>query len=226
MSIRVLRGLFRASSRMATVVPFDDGETRGSAGATRSPSSPRAASAHGRAALLRERVGRAVLRAGWPGLVGFALLVLASVLGPAWRVAADERRVELADERARLLRGEVRETPAVGERERLDAFYARFPHVADLPAALRRLHEHASARGVDLLRTDYRSTIDAGTPLQQVTLSIPVEGEFDSLYGWLADLMREMPEVGLESLSVERTATDTNVVAAELRLQLYLRGRL
>lgn len=223
MSFRALRGLFRASPG-ARVVPFDSSETRGSVGAVDPLPAP-GASGGGRATLLRERAGRAALRAGWPGIVGVTLFVLASVLGYAGRLAADERRVELAEERARLLRGDVRKAPAVSDGERLEAFYARFPRAADLPASLRRLHEHASARGVDLQRTEYRSATQAGTPLVQVTLSIPVEGEFGSLYGWLADLQREMPEVALESLSVERAATDTDAVSAELRLQLYLRGR-
>lgn len=219
MSLRALRDLFRASPP-ARVVPAAGGETLGSARAVSSGSTPQ-----GRAGLVRERVGRAVLRAGWPGIVGVMLLVLASALGYAGRLATDERRVELADERGRLLRGEDREAPVVSDGERLEAFYGRFPRGADLPASLRRLHEHASARGVDLQRTDYRSGAVAGTPLLQVTLSIPVEGEFGPLYDWLADLLREMPEVALESLRVERAATDTDAVTAELRLQLYLRAR-
>jgi Tfp pilus assembly protein PilO len=224
MSLRALRDSFRASPP-AGVVPVDAGERLGSADAARSRRrSP--APGHGRGALIRERAGRAVLRAGWPGIVGVVLVVLASVVGYAGRLATDERRVELADERVRLLRGEDRAAPVVSDGERLEAFYGRFPRVAELPASLRRLHEHASAHGVDLQRTDYRSATVAGTPLVQVTLSIPVEGGFGPLYEWLADLLREMPEVALESLSVERAATDTDTVAAELRLQLYLRGRL
>ena len=220
MSRRALRDLFRASPP-AGVVPYDGSEMLGAGSSPRAPDAGR----NGVAALLRERVARALLRAGWPGLIGVALLVLASILCYAGRISADERRLVLADEHARLLRGEVREAPVVSDRERLGTFYQRFPRAADLPVSLRRLHEHASARGVNLLRTVYRSATEAGTPLLQVTLSIPVEGEFDVLYDWLADLLREMPEVALESLSVERAATDTSVVAAELRLQLYLRGR-
>ena len=176
-------------------------------------------------ALLRERLGRIVLRAGWAGGVGVALLVVAAVFSQVTDTATEERRAALASERARLLRGEVRREPEVNERERLKAFYQRFPVATDLPEVLRRLHEHATARGVSLQRTDYRSSAEAGTPLLQVTLTIPVNGEFANLYGWLAEVLREMPEVALETLNVKRPAANSTVVEAEVRLQLYLRGR-
>jgi hypothetical protein len=218
---------FGRAGGSASVVPVDAGRQFGGDPAPPAVASPPRARALDGAgfALLRERFGRTLLRAGWPGIGGVALLAGAAVFAYLTGAAIDERRAELAEERARLLRGEVRQTPGGDERERLKAFYDRFPLATELPARLRLLHELATAQGVNVQRTDYRSTIESGTPLLEVTLSIPVNGEFAALYGWLGELLREMPEVALDTLSVKRATTDTTTVEAELRLQLYVRGR-
>lgn len=174
--------------------------------------------------LVQERLGRIVVGAGWIGGVGAALLVVALVA--SWFVTrdADERRTALAAERAELLRGGGRQTPVVDERERLKTFYERFPPAADLPARLRRLDEIAARHGLTSKRTDYRSGSAVGTSLQVVSLAAPIEGEFKAIYDWLAEVLDDMPEVALESLNVKRTDSNTSVVEAEARLQIYLRG--
>lgn len=175
--------------------------------------------------MLRERLGRVAMRAGWAGLAGIVLLAVAVVGGRLGAAANEERRVALTEERARVVRSETQPTPETDDRERLKAFYGRFPPATDLPVSLRRLHDHATAHGIRLQRTDYNSAASPATPLTQVTLNIPVQGEAAALYGWLAELLRDMPELALESVTLKRATTDASEVEAEVRMQLYLRGR-
>lgn len=174
---------------------------------------------------LRARLLRSLQRAGWAGALGAGLLAFALAFG--YTVAEDQsrRQSELAAERARLLK--AASGPAADQRseaERLAAFYARFPAETALPARLRELHRLAADHGVALARADYRISRESGTGLQRVTLSLPVSGAFEPVYGWLAEVLATMPEVALDSLSVKREETTDGELEVELRLVLFVRG--
>jgi Tfp pilus assembly protein PilO len=176
-------------------------------------------------AALRASLLRSVHRAGWAGAVGAGLLAFALAFG--YTVAAEQgtRRQQLAAERTRLLQAAA--APVAdqrSERERLEAFYARFPSAADLPARLQELHRLAEAHGVVLARADYRSSREAGTRLQRVSLSLPLSGAFEPVYQWLAEVLATMPEVAVEGLSLKREGTDAGEVDIELHLALFVRG--
>lgn len=175
--------------------------------------------------LLRQRFARAALRIGWPGVAGLALAVVAVILGLVGERSYEAGKQVVAEERAALLRGDVRSRAPANERETVAAFYDRLPPVAALPERLRRLHDAAEAHGVALERTDYRSAAEPGAPLVRVTLILPVRAEFANLYRWLDALLRDMPEVAVESLRIERETTATTAVDADIRLALYLRTR-
>lgn len=176
--------------------------------------------------VVRERLGRIVMDSGLPGALAVALLLAAAVLGFIGKVSLDERRTAADEERARLaFAAERPQLAQIDERSQLDAFFERFPPVAELPARLRHLNEHAGARGILVQRTDFNSTPVAGTPLTVVNLALPVRGDAAALYDWLAALLQDMPEIALESLTLERESTETTEVEGEIRLQLYLRGR-
>lgn len=174
---------------------------------------------------LKERVGRGVLATGWAGGAGLALLVLAAGLGLRAESLHDSRRAALAAERAELLRQQAEPRRTEDGRTRLDAYYDAFPKAVELPGRLQRVSELASAHALRLPRTDYRSTLETGSPLLAVGLVIPVEASFADIYAWLDALLQEMPEVALESLVVRREDPGSDVVEADVRLQLYLRGR-
>lgn len=196
------------------------GDNRAGAGSGRSRGGPQ----RPRANLLRQRCARAALRVGWPGLAGITLAVVAILLGLVGERAYEGRKQAVADERAALLRGDVRARAPENERGALTAFYDRLPAVAALPERLGRLHDAAEAHGIELERTDYRSAVEPGAPLLRVTLSLPVRAEFANLYRWLDALLRDMPEVAVESLRIERESSATTAVEADVRLVLYLRS--
>lgn len=175
--------------------------------------------------LVREYVGRLALNAGLPGALGVVLVAAAVLGGYIARADNDRRAAELAQEQGRIERSASAPAPGEDGRTRVMDFFARFPPVSALPDSLRRLNEHAAAHDIGVQRADYRSTVVSGTPLTLVSLTIPVQAEAEALYVWLGALLREMPEIALESVSLKRETSDAETVEADIRLQLYLRGR-
>lgn len=162
---------------------------------------------------------------GWAGALGAGLLAFAVAFG--YTLAADQaaRREKLGAERARLLKLAAHpEADQRSERERLEAFYGRFPKAAELPARLQELHRLAESHGVALARADYRASRDAGTGLQRVSLNLPISGPFQPTYDWLAEVLASMPEVALESLTLKRERTEEGNLDMEVRLVLFVRG--
>lgn len=175
---------------------------------------------------LVDRLRRALVRAGPMGMAGAALLVVAAAVGQIGGGWADAERDELSRERARLLRMERAAEDAVpSARAGLEAYYlARFPSAAALPDRLTRLYALAASAGVEVRRVDYRSAAERATPLQRIALAVPVQGEFARIYGWLDAVMTELPEVGLESISIKRANSEASTVETELRLVMFVRG--
>lgn len=206
---------------LSAVVPVDGGkETFATVKAPRDAGRGRPG-----AVLMKEYVGRFAMNAGLPGALGVFLL-LAAVLGAyVGRAVNDDRRATLDGEQVRLARRESAPEAGPDERAQLTAFLERFPPVAALPDSLRRLNEHAAAHGINMQRTDYNSSAVAGTSLTLVSLAIPVQADAGAIYAWLGALLQEMPEVALDSVNLKRESTETAGVEAEVRLQLYLRGR-
>lgn len=177
-------------------------------------------------ARLGEESWRAVRRAGWAGALGAILLAVALVGGAFGRAALDARRYALDAERIGLARSDraaVAARAGSSPTERISDFYARFPALRELPRTLTRLHAHGDRHGLSFERADYRSSEEAGTPLLRVSLNLPVRGEFGQIYGWLSELLGDMPEVALEALSVRRGDSEVGLVDAEVRLAVFVR---
>jgi hypothetical protein len=174
---------------------------------------------------LRERALRSLMRSGWAGAVGVALLAFALAFGLSSAELRAQRAEALAAERAMLLK--VAAAPAqapLSPRGQLEAFYDGFPPGARLSEALAAIHLSAQRAGLLPERGDYRAALVAGTPLVRITATLPVAGRFDTLYGWLGEVVRGNPGVGIEQLSIKRDAPHDVRVQADVRLNVYVRG--
>jgi len=173
----------------------------------------------------REQAMRTILRAGWAGAVGVALLAFALAFG--WSAGEQQavRRDELAAERAMLMK--VAAAPAatrITDRARLETFYKGFEPASQLAMLLGDVHHAADRFGLLPERGDYRSAVVSGTPLVRINATLPVSGRFDALYAWLADVSRHHAGVGVEQLSIKRTSARSDEVQADVRLALFVRG--
>lgn len=173
-------------------------------------------------ARVREGVLRAVHKAGWLGVSGVVLFVLAAVALDLDSAYANRRRAELSKQRAELMRiaaGRFREEGAQGA---LDGKQG-FPAAAALSQELTRLYDLADKLGLNVDRAAYRRAEEGGTPFERVSLQLPVRGSYAAVYGWLQQTLEAMPEAALESLVVRRVDAGADLVEAEIRLHLFLR---
>lgn len=173
----------------------------------------------------RERLMRAVMRAGWAGAVGLALLAFALAFGLSAGGEQAARAEALAAERASLLKvAAAPVAPVLSDRGQLAAFYARFAPASELSAVLAQIHTAAADHGLLPERGDYRSALVSGTPLVRVTATLPMQGRFDDLYAWLGQVLAEQPGAAVEQLSIKRERAADGQVSADVRLSVFVRG--
>ncbi|TVO60457.1 hypothetical protein [Denitromonas ohlonensis] len=174
---------------------------------------------------LRERTLRAVMRAGWAGAVGVALLAFALAFGLSTGSEQAAQAESLAAERAALLKvADVSVQPVLSDRDRLAAFYTRFAPASELSSVLAKMHVAAAEHGLLPERGDYRSALVSGTPLVRVTATLPMRGSFDDLYAWLGQVLAEQPGAAVEQLSIKREQATAGQVSADVRVSVFVRG--
>lgn len=174
---------------------------------------------------LVERLARAAKALGAPGAWGLGAMLAAGLVAVAGTHHFDAQRTALAEARRQILQQSDRPRSELGERGRLEDFYARFPAQDAMSSRLEGIYAAAEAHGLELPRIDFRSRAEAGTPLVSVELALPLTADFGDLYGWLSGIAVEMPEVAIESIRVQRDAAATREVEASVRLRVYARGR-
>ena len=174
---------------------------------------------------LRERMLRAIVRSGWAGALGVALLAFALAFGLSAQHQQDARFDSLAAERTRLLKVAAAPlTPHLTDRARLANFYARFAPASDLSNVLAGIHVSADEFGLLPERGDYRSALVSGTPLVRITASLPMSGRFEDVHAWLATVMRADAGTSIDQLSIKRESPGTDFVLADVRLSVFVRG--
>lgn len=177
-----------------------------------------------RLTVLREEGQRAFQAAGWAGAVGIALCVFAVSFDLTGnQVLADEAHALHQQARSLAQSQRQRSVPVPSDRERLDAFYAGLPPASSLPELLARLHGHALARGVPTEKADYRVQTLAGTPLEKISLDLPVRGTYPAIHSWLADVQAGMPALALDELALRRADIGRADIEARVRFVIFVR---
>lgn len=177
-----------------------------------------------RLAGFREACLRSFHAAGWAGVMGMALAAFAVTFDLTGNRAMEDAADALRGQARSLARAQRQRTaPVITPRDRLEAFYGTFPSVEGLPDLLLRLHGHALARGVTTDKADYRAAPVTGTPLEQVSLELPVHAAYPDIQGWLADVLEHMPEVALDGLAFKRADIGSPEVEARVRFVIFLR---
>jgi Tfp pilus assembly protein PilO len=171
---------------------------------------------------LRERVEAL----GWPGVVGIALLVFA---GAAWVSAVQPAVAErdLLQLEAEKLERRSRGGATAAERppsvpEQLATFYAFFPGAASTPDWLAKVNAAAQANGLVLAAGEYKVS-KAGTPrLARYQVTLPVQGAYPQIRGFIGDVLAEVPAAVIEEVSLKRENVESAKLEARIRITLYL----
>jgi hypothetical protein len=166
---------------------------------------------------------RALLSLRWPGLLGIALLIAATLLALGVSRPMLTRLQGLEDE-ARVLSarsGGVATRPPT-QRSQLANFYAFFPPTAGLPDMLARMQRAARDNGLTLEKGEYRLVRDTNFPLSRYQVTFPLRGNYAQVRGFVNDVLDTVPAAALEEMSLKRQNVADPVLEARVRFSLFL----
>jgi Type II secretion system (T2SS), protein M subtype b len=165
---------------------------------------------------------------GWPG-IGAGLLASACALAwLAWAQPLGDRLKDLRRDNAQLqqrIAGAARQAlppVQVSQAQRLAEFVSGFPTDKGIPAALSVLHDVATRHGLQLAKAEFRLVEQGNEPFARYSMLLPVQADYASLRAFLDDMLREVPSVALEELSLKRDDLKTERIDARLRLTMFL----
>jgi erythromycin esterase-like protein len=175
---------------------------------------------------LRWRLQRALYAMGWAaiGALGLALLAagffVLDVLPLQARVGEMRDRVQRLEARAER---QARFAEPGRPDARLAAFYEQLPAVQQAPEVVRRLHAHAEEEGLVLERGEYRPLPDPSGKLMRYQLVLPVKGSYPQVKRFLAQALREIPGLALDSISLQREQGGADALEVQLRFTVFMR---
>jgi hypothetical protein len=174
------------------------------------------------AARLREELERL----GWPGVAGLGLAAFAAALALSallpLATEVERLRTEAEALQRRVGGGERAGRPPV--QDQLATFYAFFPAPDSSPDWLGKIHAIAQAKGVQLASGEYRLERAASPRLARYQMTLPVQGTYAQIRGFVGAVLEQVPAAVLEEVSLKRESVETQRVEARVRLTLYLGG--
>lgn len=164
-------------------------------------------------------------RLGWPGVVGLGLLAFAAMLAvsallPLHR-EVDRLRDE-ADALARRVGAGDRAGAKPPVQDQLATFYAFFPASDSSPDWLGRIYKIAQAKGVQLQSGEYRIERAASPRLRRYQMTLPVQGTYAQIRGFVGEVLEQVPAAALEEVTLKRESVESTRVEARVRLTLYM----
>ena len=172
------------------------------------------------------RLRREAERLGWAGVAGIALLAFAGMLFFSAALPLRDEVARLRDEtddlKRRLRSGDLTALGKPGVAEQLATFYAFFPPPTSSPDWLGRIHEIARARGLQLQSGEYRLERGSSPRLARYQITLPVQGSYAQIRGFVSAVLEQVPAAVLEEVSLKRDSVESARVEARIRLTLYL----
>ena len=168
----------------------------------------------------------ATRRLGWPGACGLLALALAGVLelGLAQRWEHEQQQL---DAQALRLQAQLRRQRAAGAPAREatpEQWLQQLPAGAQRQQRLADLLELALRAGLGSSRTEHRLSLDAGTGLERLRVSMPVQGSYAQLRGFIEAALRADPALSLDGLKLRRADAAAAELEAELSWSLHGRA--
>lgn len=161
---------------------------------------------------------------GGPGVLAALCLLAAGVLAlqltPRWQAEADELAVQQAALR-RTLRAQAAAAPAGTQTPA--AFLAALPPSSERQQRLADLLEIGLRLGLVAQRSEQRLSVDAGTGLERLRVSMPVQGSYAQLRQYLGAALAHDTALSLDSLQVRRAQRESPELQAELVWTLHSR---
>jgi Tfp pilus assembly protein PilO len=173
---------------------------------------------------LAGRLREELERLGWPGVVGLGLLAFAAMAAATALLplrAQVERLRDEADSLQRRLGGSDRAGRAPVQ-DQLATFYAFFPPRDASPDLLGKIHAIAKAKGLQLASGEYRLERAPSPRLARYQVTLPVQGTYAQIRGFVGEVLEQVPAAVLEEVSVRRESVEAARVEARVRLTIYM----
>lgn len=165
---------------------------------------------------------------GWPGLLGLLMLLAAALLAlgptPRWEAQASQLEAE-AGRLQRQLRAQQRVAAAPDAQATLTPvqWQLRLPPAEQRQQRLADLLELGLRQGLVSTRTEHRLTLDAGAGLERLRITMPVQGGYAQLRGYIDAALLQDPGLSLDSLKLRRASPQAAEIEAELLWSLHAR---
>jgi len=161
---------------------------------------------------------------GLPGQVALVLL-LATGVGWLLELRPAGQRVEqlLADQEALRLRPSApMAAVSPGPEEQLAAFERRFADARALPAAAAQVLGLAKRYGVELKSGSFELQSAAEQPLARYVMDLPLKADYRTLRRFLDAVMRDQPNLALQTLTFAQPEPPAVGIDARVRLVLFI----
>lgn len=165
---------------------------------------------------------------GWPALAGVALLLAGGALA-TWQVPRLHQAQAQAEAQLRQARAAARAARAVqaaAPAEPGDArqrFVDGFPPAAQRQQRLGALWALARSHGLAVRRSEFRAVADASLGLARYRITLPLEGAYPALRGFIEQALLQDPALSLDRLRLDRPDATSPGLRAELQLSLWSR---
>jgi hypothetical protein len=162
--------------------------------------------------------------AGWAALALLSALLLAALL-VWWPMRAEVQQLDA--DRVDVLRRATHQVDAATPtqatpQQQLAAFAARFPLQKDIAASVGKMNAAAVRQGVQINQAEFKYTAEATEPLARYTIVLPVKTDYAALRRFTRDVLRELPGLAMEEVSLRRSDAKSPLLDAQLRLVLYV----
>jgi Tfp pilus assembly protein PilO len=168
---------------------------------------------------------RGLIKLRWPGLLGLALLVFALAFYAFGTAPMRARLAALEAQRADLaarIGARGPSTQPTTQRSQLSNFYAFFPLTRALPDLLGAIEGAANSNGLRLEKGEYRLSQERGFPLARYQVTLPLQGSYGEVRGFVNAVLDSVPAAALEDLALKREEIGEPLVEARVRFVLFL----
>lgn len=166
-------------------------------------------------------------RLGRVGVAGVVLLLagltlcLLHVLPQRDATAALERKVA-ANNILMARATDPNNKPVLSDAQKLERYFASFPHEDHAADALGSVYKSAQHAGVSLDTGEYLLTAPPGNRLKQYRVTLPVKGELIQILAFISGVLKAVPNGALENVSFKRDKIDDPQIDAKLVFEFFV----
>lgn len=109
--------------------------------------------------------------------------------------------------------------------ERLQNFDSNFPNAESINTAWGKLSQLLEKSGLIVEHSVYESSPEKHAGLLRYRLNMPIKAAYPQIRGFLAEVIKTIPNAALENISFKRESVDSPIVDANMSLVIYVRAQ-